>query len=125
MPPKQEDWVDPGQGSGGSPAEDEPQWHAMSKEQAVAILGLNPGTIRREGLTSADAKARLEQYGHNELSEKKKVSLLLRIWKQVGNALVGILVVVAVVSLVKGIVSTGEDRISNLLEVVLIVFVIV
>jgi len=122
MPPKQTDINDVEKG--GSAAKDDPQWHAMTKEDVCGVLGLSPN-IRKEGLTTAEAKARLEQYGPNQLSEKEKVTLLQRIWKQVGNVLVGILVFVAVVSLIKGIISKdSEDRLTNFIEVGLIVFVI-
>lgn len=103
--------------------EDSTPWHVMSYEDAAGYLGL-PGNVRQEGLSSKQAKDRLEQFGFNQLSEKEKVTLLMRIWKQVNNVLVGILVFVAVVSLFKGIVSSGEDRVTNFIEVGLITFVI-
>lgn len=96
----------------------------MTKEEVIAQLGLAED-IRRKGLTTAEAKAQLEQYGYNQLTEKEKVTLLQRIWKQVSNVLVGILVFVAVVSLIKGIVSSdAEDKLTNFIEVGLIAFVI-
>lgn len=101
----------------------ETNWHALTKEEALAHLGCSPNS-RREGLTSQEAKARLERYGPNQLTEKEKVTLLQRIWKQVNNVLVGILVFVAVVSLAKGISTSGEDRVTNFIEVGLITFVI-
>ena len=108
----------------GSDLKDEPQWHAMSKDDCAGLLGLG-SSIKSTGLTSAEAKRRLEQYGPNQLSEKEKVTLLQRIWKQVGNVLVGILVFVAVVSLIKGVTTKkAEDRLTNLIEVGLIAFVI-
>lgn len=101
-----------------------PAYHVMTKEETIAQLGLSED-IRRKGLTTAEAKARLEQYGLNQLTEKEKVTLLQRIWKQVSNVLVGILVFVAVVSLIKGILSTdSESRVTNFIEVGLITFVI-
>jgi magnesium-transporting ATPase (P-type) len=120
MPPKKD--VD---AEKGSPSKvDEPQWHAMTKEDVCGVLGVSQN-IRNVGLTSAEAKQRLEQYGENKLSEKVKVTLLQRIWKQVGNILVGILVFVAIVSLFKGIISTtAEDKLTNFIEVGLIAFVI-
>lgn len=100
-----------------------PAFHVLTNEEAIAQLGL-AADIRRQGLTTSEAKARLDQYGLNQLTEKEKVTLLQRIWKQVSNVLVGILVFVAVVSLAKGIVSSGEDRVTNFIEVGLISFVI-
>jgi magnesium-transporting ATPase (P-type) len=107
-----------------APSGDEPQWHAMTKEEAISTLGL-PEDIRSKGLTSSEAKQRLEQYGPNQLSEKKRKSLLQRIWTQLYNVLVGILAFVAVVSLIKGIMSTGASRVTNFIELGLIVFVVV
>jgi len=125
MPPKHADSIDPEKGGRSKGAEeDEPQWHAMTKEDVCGLLGLNSTTLRTTGLTTAEAAARLEQYGPNQLSEKEQVTLLQRIWKQVSNVLVGILVFVAIVSLIKGIISSGEDRLTNFIEVGLITFVI-
>lgn len=107
-----------------APKADMPAFHCMTKEEVIAHLGL-AADIRRKGLTTAEAKARLDQYGLNQLTEKEKVTLLQRIWKQVSNVLVGILVFVAVVSLIKGITTDkAEDRLTNFIEVGLITFVI-
>ncbi len=120
MPPRQSDDIEAGKGAGGPEA----FFHAMSKEEACETLGV-ASNIRQVGLTTGEAKARLERYGYNQLTEKEKVTLLQRIWKQVSNVLVGILVFVAIVSLIKGIISSGEDRVTNFIEVGLITFVIV
>ena len=102
---------------------DETQWHAITKEDAAGILGLGKD-IRQKGLTSAEAKKRLEEYGPNQLSEKERKTLLQRIWAQLYNVLVGILIFVAIVSLIKGIISDGENRVTNFIEVGLITFVV-
>lgn len=99
-------------------------WHARSKEECFTELGLGPELLSR-GLTSSEAKKRLEEYGPNKLTEKEKVTLLQRIWNQVANVLVGILVTVAVVAAAKAATAdNSEDRVTNLIEVGLIVFVI-
>lgn len=108
---------------GSSDSGNDPQWHAMSITDSCGLLGL-PSDVATTGLSNREAAQRLEQYGFNQLSEKEKVTLLMRIWKQVSNVLVGILVFVAVVSLIKGIISSGEDRVTNFIEVGLITFVI-
>lgn len=124
MAPKAKDVVDDIEKKGrGAAEDDEIYWHSMSKEEACGLLGLGKN-IRRDGLTTEQAKTRLEKYGPNQLTEKEKVSLLQRIWQQVNNVLVGILVFVAVVSLIKGSTSSGEDRLTNFIEVGLITFVI-
>jgi len=125
MAPRQPEYhlSDPEKGFNSKVQNDDPQWHAMSKENVCGVLGLS-ADIRRNGLTTAQALKRLEEYGPNKLSEKDQITLLQRIWKQVNNVLVGILVFVAVVSLIKGIISSGEDRLTNFIEVGLITFVI-
>jgi magnesium-transporting ATPase (P-type) len=107
----------------GAADDDDVYWHSMSKEDACGILGLGKN-IRQDGLSTEQAKTRLEKYGPNQLTEKEKVTLLQRIWQQVNNVLVGILVFVAVVSLIKGSISSGQDRLTNFIEVGLITFVI-
>lgn len=102
---------------------DETQWHAITYSEAATTLGLAKD-IRTKGLTTAEAKQRLEQYGPNQLSEKETKTLLQRIWTQLYNVLVGILVFVAIVSLIKGIITTGESRVTNFIEVGLITFVV-
>jgi len=52
-----------------------PSWHAMTPEACIEELKVVEN-IRRTGLTSAQAAARLEEYGPNQLSEKRKVTLL-------------------------------------------------
>ncbi|KAG7353554.1 HAD superfamily P-type ATPase [Nitzschia inconspicua] len=104
-------------------AGESPQWHAISYSEAAEILGVSKD-IRTKGLTTAEAKRRLEEYGPNQLSEKERKTLLQRIWAQLCNVLVAILVFVAVVSLIKGIISEGESRVTNFIEVGLISFVV-
>ena len=111
------------------PLQDAYPYHAKSKEECFAHLGIkDTGTHHRTGLTSADAAQRLEQYGPNKLTEKEKVTLLQRIWNQVANVLVGILVFVACVSAVQAVRASIDDDsdgvVTNSIQVGLIVFVI-
>ena len=99
----------------------EPAWHALSKEEVFVELSVSEN-IRREGLTTAEAAKRLEQYGPNQLSEKEKVTLLQKIWNQVNNVLVGILVFVAVISAIRAVT---DDPVTNSIQVGIIVGVIV
>ena len=99
-------------------------WHAREKEEVFKELGLN-ADLHRTGVTTSDAAARLAKYGPNKLSEKEKVTLLQRIWKQVANLLVGILVFVAVVSAIQAATAdNSEDITTNSIQVGLILFVI-
>lgn len=98
-----------------------PAWHAMTREDVIKELGLSEG-IRRSGLTSAQVQQRLEEYGPNQLSEKEKETLLQKIWKQVANVLVAILVFVAVISAIRAVT---DDPVTNSIQVGIIVGVIV
>ena len=99
----------------------DPPWHAMTREECFKELSV-PENIRRVGLTTQQAAERLEKYGYNKLSEKRKVTLLEKIWAQVANVLVGILVFVAVVSAVRAVT---DDPVTNSIQVGIIVGVIV
>ena len=99
-------------------------WHARSVEEVFGELKCE-GNHGASGLTTAEAERRLEEYGPNKLTEKEKVTLLQRIWNQVANVLVGILVFVAVVSAIRAATAdTSEDVVTNTIQVGLIVFVI-
>jgi len=102
------------------PVKQLPPWHAMTKEDVIKKLGL-PDDIRKKGLTDAEVQERLEKYGQNKLSEKKRETLLEKIWKQVNNVLVGILVFVAVISAVRAVT---DDPVTNSIQVGIIVGVI-
>ena len=95
-------------------------WHVLDTDSVMDTLKTG-----MTGISSSKAKELLEVYGYNQLTEKKKKTLLERIWNQVNNVLVGILAVVAVVSAAKASTAKStEDAITNWLEVGLIVFVI-
>lgn len=86
---------------------DVPPWHCMTKEEVIKAFKLNED-VRRTGLTSDQAAERLEKFGENKLTEQEKESLLQKIWNQVNNVLVGILVFVAVISAVSAITGVGD-----------------
>ena len=102
-------------------------WHAKTKEECFAELGCD-ANLQRSGLSSEEAAKRLEKYGPNKLTEKEKVTIWQRIWHQVANVLVGILVFVAIVSAVQAIRASLDDDtdgvVTNSIQVGLIVFVI-
>ena len=107
-----------------APAREDPAYHAMSNSEVCDTIGVSHN-IKTSGLTTGDAQKRLAEYGPNQLTEKRKVTLLEKIWAQVSNVLVGILVVVAVVSFVKAITAdSSETALTNWIEVGLIAGVI-
>ena len=67
--------------------QNETTWYQLSVEQTLEALEAD-----NTGLTSSEAKARLEKYGYNELAFKKP-STLMRLLRQFNNTLVYVLLV--------------------------------
>jgi len=84
-------------------------WHALTVDETVAILKASE-SLPRTGLSTSEAAERLEKYGYNKMTEAKKETLCEKIWKQVSNVLVCILVVVALVSAARAIVEVFQDE---------------
>ena len=101
-------------------------WHTMSTEEVIAALEL-PSNVLETGLTTEEAEKRLEKYGENKLTEKKKETLLQRIWHHLNNVLVFILAMVALISLISAFVIDEEinPRYTSFIQIAIIVGVIV
>jgi P-type Ca2+ transporter type 2C len=72
-------------------------WHCLTLEESLAGLKSCP-----QGLTDAEAKTRLEQYGPNELQAKRKISPWRIFFEQFKDLLIIILLVAVVLSAVMG-----------------------
>lgn len=68
-------------------------WHALSEKEVLQKLDSS-----KEGLHSQEAEKRLEQYGKNEITRKKKISALKIFIDQFKDFLIWILFAAAVVS---------------------------
>jgi Ca2+-transporting ATPase len=99
-----------------------PPWHVMTKEEVIKEIGL-PEDVRKKGLTTAQANERLEKFGENKLTEGEKETLCQKIWKQINNVLVGILIFVAIISMISALTGVGS-KINNWIQVVIIISVI-
>ncbi|MBM4271709.1 MAG: cation-translocating P-type ATPase [Deltaproteobacteria bacterium] len=73
-------------------------WHAT--EAALVLRELN--TDPHRGLSSQEAKTRLEKYGHNELKKEKKGSPFVLFINQFKNTLIIILIIAIVLSALIG-----------------------
>ena len=71
-------------------------------------------TSEKEGLSSSEAKTRLEKYGPNQLKEGKKKSAFMMLLEQFNSPLVWVLIAAVVVS---GLLGEWADAI-----VILIIF---
>jgi len=99
-------------------------WHTMTVEDTVKQLKCDED-LTKSGLTTAQAASRLAEFGPNKMTEARKKTLLERIWAQVANVLVGILVFVAVVSAIRAITAdNSDDIVTNWIQVGIIVGVI-
>lgn len=74
------------------------------------------------GLTSAEAKKRIEQNGTNELKEKKKKSLIVKFFEQFKDVMVIILIIAAIISFV---VAQIEGEENGFLEPLIILGIVI
>jgi len=109
--------------------QDQESWHALAVDETIKYLKASED-LATVGLTSAEAKARLDEFGPNRMSTGEKETIWEKIWKQVSNVLVCILVVIAVVSAARGIVEMvqaepdGTTVLTSWVQVGLITMVI-
>lgn len=87
-------------------------WFAKTKEETLEELGVDPSV----GLSSAEAKSRLEKYGENKLKGKPKKSLISLFFAQLKDWLIYVLLGAALITLVVG---EYVDTIIILLVVIL------
>jgi len=87
-------------------------WHTMSIEETITKLGL-PADLAKTGLSVDEAASRLAKYGPNKMTEKEKVTIWQRIWHQINNVLVYVLITVAVVSLIQAVTTNPETDTTN------------
>lgn len=66
-------------------------WHAMEKDEVLAVLKVN-----EQGLDREEVRRRLEEYGPNELPSEEKPSAFRRFLRQFNNVLIYVLIVAAV-----------------------------
>ncbi len=73
-------------------------WHALEPHEVLEQLEVPQET----GLTSAEAAARLEKHGPNELTEKKRTTFLQMLWAQINSFVIWLLIGAAVISALLG-----------------------
>jgi len=79
-------------------------WHAMKDEEVLQTLGAG-----RQGLSSEEAQRRLNQYGYNELVEKKGAGILTIVVNQFRDIFVIMLLIAIAISF---LVGAQEDAIT-------------
>src|SRR6266498_2175368 len=73
------------------------EWHALKTEEVLHNL-----KVEGNGLTSEEAKQRLEQYGPNQLKEAPRPTFLQMLWEQLNNFVVILLIVASLISAILG-----------------------
>jgi P-type Ca2+ transporter type 2C len=73
------------------------EWHALKPEEVLSHL-----KVEGNGLTTAEAKKRLEYYGPNQLKEAPRPSFWQMLWEQLNNFVVILLIVASVISALLG-----------------------
>lgn len=87
------------------------RWHQKRSEDIIDETGSSAA-----GLSAAEAAKRLQEYGPNELMEKKKKTLLMMFLDQFKDFMILVLIAAAVIS---GIVGDPEDTIAIIVIVLL------
>src|SRR5574338_821970 len=73
------------------------EWHALKPEEVLSHL-----KVEGNGLTTEEAKRRLEYYGPNQLKEAPRPGFLQMLWEQLNNFVVILLIVASVISALLG-----------------------
>ena len=96
----------------------------MFKEQSKALFytqgedeTLDELQSSREGLSTAEAQKRLDDYGHNELEESQKRSLLAKFLDQFKDLMIIILLVAAALS----VITEGSEGLTDALIILAVV----
>jgi len=91
-------------------------WHALPAEAVLQRLDASP-----LGLTTRDARARLERVGPNELVQATKISPFRILLSQFKDVLVIVLIIAAVISAVLGITRNQTEDLWDAALIVIIV----
>ena len=91
--------------------------HLMSKEEVRKKLKTN----LERGLKQGEAKARLEVFGKNMLTRKKKENIFIKFIKQFNDFMIIILIISAIVSAVMGKVQGTGDYIDAIIIIAIVV----
>ena len=78
--------------------QDDVAYHTLSIDEVASRLGVNP----EEGLDADEVEVRIARWGANALAERPRPSFLERLWDQLNQFLVLILIFAAVVSMFVG-----------------------
>jgi len=90
------------------PKQESASWHALTIGETISKLQCHD-KLTTVGLSTSDVARRQEKYGLNKMTEPEKETIWQKIWHQIANVLVCILVIVALVSAARAIVEMSMD----------------
>ena len=93
-------------------------WYTKDLGQVLRELRTN----EIMGLTEEEAKKRLEQYGPNNLKEKKKESLFVKFIKEFNDFMIITLIVAAIISAVVSKINGEADYIDSIIIIAIVIF---
>lgn len=82
--------------------EDRTKWHEKNVEEVFSLL-----SVELSGLSADEVSTRLEKYGPNSVTSKKKFAVLKQIRNQFQNLLIVILLAAGIISVLVGALSDG------------------
>ncbi len=88
-------------------------WHSKSLSETLRLLEADP----RRGLTAAQAEARQAKYGPNRLAEAPPRHILLRLFDQLKDPMILVLLAAAGLSLFS---SGGEDWLDSVIILLIV-----
>ena len=95
MTPEKNRKVEPSRTGSGEPEHHE--WHALETKEVLDHL-----RVQGNGLTTEEAKKRLEYYGPNQLKEAPRPTFWQTLWEQLNNFVVILLIIASVISALLG-----------------------
>lgn len=93
-------------------------WHTKEIEE----IEKNFRTNKFYGITSEEAKKRLDYFGMNKLKEKKKEGFLVRFIKQFNDFMIIILIIASIISAIITKLDGSNDYIDSIIIIAIVVF---
>lgn len=93
-------------------------WHTLSVDEVRKNLRTNINI----GLTSEEAKKRLEKDGLNKLESKKKESIIIRFIKQFNDFMIIILIIASIISAAMAYMQGENDYMDSIIIIAIVIF---
>ncbi len=95
-------------------------YETLSSNDTVTYLSSDV----EKGLSSEEAKARLEKYGPNKLAEKKKKSILMIFLSQLADPMIYVLFAAVIVTIIISIIDMMQGKEGDWADVIIILVVV-